>query len=111
MFSILNIPIKKTRLLGLLLFLGDLLVILWGVNFIILFLLWRYIFYKISEKPMLPEKILLVGSDWSILEIIKEIKELPISSYDIIGVISDKNGNPQAQGFEGINMIGDRHDL
>src|SRR4030066_826053 len=28
MFSILNIPIKKTRLLGLLLFLGDLLVIL-----------------------------------------------------------------------------------
>jgi len=196
MFSILNIPIKKTRLLGLLLFLGDLLVILstailsfrikgrnyefaeknwlliliflvvyptifyffelydinlrltklryltriiaidavgiisililgyilyieivrgflilWGVNFIILFLLWRYIFYKISEKPMLPEKILLVGSDWSILEIIKEIKELPISSYDIIGIISDKNGNPQPQGFEGINMIGDRHDL
>ena len=85
--------------------------ILWGINFIVLFLLWRYIFYKISKKPMLPEKILLVGSDWSILEIIKEIKGLPISSYDMVGIISDKNGNPQSQGFDGIDIIGNRYDL
>jgi len=85
--------------------------ILWGINFILLFSLWRYIFYLISKKPMLPENILLVGSDWSIMEIIREINKLPVSSYNIIGIISDKNGNPHPQGFEGVNIIGNRYDL
>jgi len=85
--------------------------ILWGINFIILFLLWRYIFYLISKKPMLPENILLVGSDWSIMEIIKEIHKSPVFSYNIVGIISDKNGNSQSNGFEGVNIIGNRYNL
>src|SRR3989304_8935444 len=85
--------------------------ILWSIIFIILFLLWRYIFYIISKKPMLPENILLVGSDWSIIEIVKEIHKLPITSYNIVGIISDKNGNKEINGFEGINIIGNRYNL
>src|SRR3990170_3713259 len=85
--------------------------ILWSIIFIILFLLWRYLFYIISRKPMLPENALLVGSDWSIMEIVKEIHKLPITSYNIAGIISDKNGNAQIDGFEGVNIIGNRYNL
>ncbi|RMF93944.1 MAG: sugar transferase [Candidatus Schekmanbacteria bacterium] len=81
----------------------------WFVAFQIFYPIWRRVFYMIFRKPMMPENILIVGSDWSVEEIIRETQLVANPSYIIKGIITDIEDGPEE--IEGVKVIRTRKAL
>jgi len=58
---------------------------------------------------MRPENILIVGNDWSVEELIKEINYSRFSSYDIKNILSENNNDPAE--IEGVKVINGSYNL
>ncbi|MBI5376466.1 MAG: sugar transferase [Candidatus Schekmanbacteria bacterium] len=81
----------------------------WFLIFLFLYPVWRQIFIFITRKPMRPENILIVGNDWSVEELIKEINYSRFSSYDIKSILSENNNDPAE--IEGVKVINGSYNL